>query len=551
MIKVKITTSTPGWRLIRQTPGSCGIWGNCQFYIDREDINEADWWIINGGLTKNEKTICPEENVVLIAGEPESIRGYDQNFLDQFPTVITSQRAVKHRHVIRSQTGLPWFINYHGNCYDEMKAVKSFQKEKSMSVIASIKSLREGQRKRLELIDSLKKHFGDKIDVFGGGINNVHDKWDGIAPYKYHIAIENGSFDDYWSEKLADAYLGGAYPFYYGCTNLTKYFPADSFTYIDVNDHKKTIEIIEHAIANNYYEQRIAKIFEARNLVLDKYNLFAMLTSLCAKPNDKTERKEVYLFPEKKRLSPRIEKLRKVPFLYKGLRVIYRKYIKDKFNADGRLSFSKSRMNIKNHKIKALGIILAPGESQSIPKKNIYPCDGNPLLYYTAMPAQKVKMAHLLDRVIIVTDDLEIANVAKIYSVEVPFILPKELTTNQTNDIQVIEYALQELEKKDGYGPDIIVYLRPSNPLKATSDIKKAVELLVQNPDAHSVRSNGYVDAVRRSTITKLRSLVGTDIAPFQFEKWRQVNINSMKELLEAEIIIKERRARGKEPWQD
>ncbi|MDO8590880.1 MAG: glycosyltransferase family 10 [bacterium] len=339
MVKVKITTSTPGWRLIRQTPESKGIWGNCQFFIDLKDTEEADWWIINGGINKKEKTICPPKNVVLIAGEPESIRSYDQDFLNQFPTIITSQLPIKLKqpNVIHSQTGSPWFINYHSNCYDEMKAVKSFQKEKNMSVIASIKSLREGQRKRLELVDSLKKHFGDRIDVFGGGINNVHDKWDGIAPYKYHVAIENGSFDEYWSEKLADTYLGGAYPFYYGCTNLTKYFPADSFTYIDVNDHKKTIETIEHAIANNYYEQRLPKIFEARSLVLDKYNLFAMLSELCTKPNDASERKEIHLMPEKIRVSPSIEKLQKIPFLYKGLRKIYRKYLKDEFNANGRL----------------------------------------------------------------------------------------------------------------------------------------------------------------------------------------------------------------------
>lgn len=341
MITVKVTTSTPRAPLIRQTPGSKGIWGNCRFLVDKEDTAEADWWIVFGGVTKEEKTICPKENTVFITGEPESIRGYEQEFLDQFAAIITSQSSIKHPHVIRSQQGLPWFMNYHSNCYDEMKQVKSFQKEKEISVIASIKSLREGQRKRLELIDSLKKHFKGRLDVFGGGIRAVHDKWDGITPYKYHLAIESGSFDDYWSEKLADAYLGGAYPFYYGCTNLEKYFSADSFTRIDINDHQKSIEIIENAIANNYYEKRVGKIFEARNLVLDKYNLFAMLSELCIAPAPNTARVAITIVPEKRWVSPRIEMLQKIPFLYKSVRMIYRKFFKAKYNADGRMRKQK------------------------------------------------------------------------------------------------------------------------------------------------------------------------------------------------------------------
>ncbi|MDO8590881.1 MAG: hypothetical protein Q7R65_02785 [bacterium] len=209
-------------------------------------------------------------------------------------------------------------------------------------------------------------------------------------------------------------------------------------------------------------------------------------------------------------------------------------------------------MSIRNHNVKALGIILAPGESKSIPKKNIHPCAGNPLLYYTAMPAQKVKMAKLLDRVIISTDNPEIANAAKTYSVEAPFILPKELATDGINDLQVIEHALRELKNKNGYEPDIIVLLSPAFPLRATSDITKAIELILNNPDAHSTRSiHGYVDAVRSSTIIKLHSLTGNNSMPLQVEKWRQLSIDSMKELSEAETIIKDRRAKGKEPWQD
>lgn len=257
-----------------------------------------------------------------------------------------------------------------------------------------------------------------------------------------------------------------------------------------------------------------------------------------------------------------------------------------------------------NNKIRVLGIILARGGSKSIPHKNIAPCAGNPLLYYTAMPAEKARVLGALERVIISTDDEEIANVARKYNIEVPFMRPKELAEDLTPDLPVIKHALMELQKKDGYVPEIIVHLRPTTPLKATSDIIKAIELLENNPDADSVRSicppshtpfkmyrlddgekflkpiltkeypevfakypeaynmprhslpavwrhSGYVDAIRYDTLMKLDSMSGKKILSLTFPQWRDIDIDSMEELKQAESVILSLREKGKEPWQD
>ena len=124
----------------------------------------------------------------------------------------------------------------------------------------------------------LQDHFGSSIDVFGRGIRDIEDKWDAIAEYKYHIAIENSSYDDYWTEKLSDCYLAGAYPFYYGCPNLYEYFPLGSFTKIDIDEPEKAISTIESVINSNTYEASTQALSSAKNLVLDKHNLFAMLS---------------------------------------------------------------------------------------------------------------------------------------------------------------------------------------------------------------------------------------------------------------------------------
>ncbi|MFX8844619.1 glycosyltransferase family 10, partial [Acinetobacter baumannii] len=76
-------------------------------------------------------------------------------------------------------------------------------------------------------------------------------KWDTLADYKYHIAIENDSCDDWVTEKFFDPILAYSYPFYYGCPNIHKYISEKSFTRIDINNFNQSIEIIESIIGND------------------------------------------------------------------------------------------------------------------------------------------------------------------------------------------------------------------------------------------------------------------------------------------------------------
>ncbi|GHH98048.1 glycosyltransferase family 10 domain-containing protein [Neobacillus kokaensis] len=284
-IKVKISNSFPHEPLLRQTPGSKGIWGNCQFFLN-ENIQECDYWIVYQGLTKEERTKCPPENVILITGEPPSLYRFKPGYLKQFNTVITCHRNINHPNVIHMEQGLPWHIGLIkgknkniklSKDYDQLLAHKEYQKDKLLSVICSSKARSEGHRNRLKFVRAISDYFGNKIDVFGRGIRDIDDKWNAIADYKYHIAIENSIHTDYWTEKITDTFLGGAYPIYCGCPNLSDYFDADVFTAIDIHDVQKSIKIIEECIENNLYEKSIEKIAAAKMMVLDKYNLFAII----------------------------------------------------------------------------------------------------------------------------------------------------------------------------------------------------------------------------------------------------------------------------------
>lgn len=284
MFKVKISTTSP-MKIIRQTPACSGQWGEHQFFIN-SDIVECDYWIVYEEIDKSETTICPRENVILITGEPPSYKTYYEKFLKQFPKIITSHTDIHQHGVFNIQQALPWVIGAKYNResnqwkdsytkdYDVLTKMKEVKKSKLISVITSTKKFTKGHTDRIEFVERLKKHFGNALDVFGNGINTIEDKWDAIAHYKYHIAIENSSYDHYFTEKIMDTYLSLSYPIYFGCPNLEEYFPEKSFSRINIYDFDQSIRMIENIIDENLYERDLSYLEQSKDLVLNKYNLF-------------------------------------------------------------------------------------------------------------------------------------------------------------------------------------------------------------------------------------------------------------------------------------
>ena len=294
MIRVKLSTDFPYEPLIRQTPGRRGIWGDCQFFID-SGVSDCDYWVVYNGVLQHETAFCSLANTILITGEPPSITDYSPAYANQFARVVTGHGQLPHPQLKLSQTGLCWHagrvlldVNERRSIvnrdYDDFKDSQVVPKSKLMSVITSVKDFTEGHQKRLNFVRRLKAYFGDDIDVFGRGIHEVEDKWDAVSPYKYHIALENSAYPHYWTEKLADAYLAGAYPIYYGCPNVGDYFPPGSHTRINIDDVEGSIRAIEECVRERRYEDSLDKIIEARNMVLDRYNIFALIADLVKEP---------------------------------------------------------------------------------------------------------------------------------------------------------------------------------------------------------------------------------------------------------------------------
>lgn len=124
-----------------------------------------------------------------------------------------------------------------------------------------------------------------------------------------------------------------------------------------------------------------------------------------------------------------------------------------------------------------LGLITARGGSKSIPKKNIAPLAGKPLLAHTCEAARQ---SGVLSRVVLSTDDAEIADVGRACGVEVPFMRPAEISGDDAKSIDVALHAIDWLAENEGWHADVLVLLQPTSPLRTAQHIAEALDVLNQ-----------------------------------------------------------------------
>lgn len=125
--------------------------------------------------------------------------------------------------------------------------------------------------------------------------------------------------------------------------------------------------------------------------------------------------------------------------------------------------------------LKVLGLVPGRGGSKGIPRKNIRPLAGRPLIAYTIEAARG---AMRLERVVVSTDDDEIAAVARQHGAEVPFCRPGRYATDTASSMSVVLHALEWFRTHERYEPDAVALLSPTTPLRTANQIDACVELL-------------------------------------------------------------------------
>lgn len=135
--------------------------------------------------------------------------------------------------------------------------------------------------------------------------------------------------------------------------------------------------------------------------------------------------------------------------------------------------------------LSVLVVIPARGGSKGISGKNIRSFSGYPLIAWSIAAGKASKFS---PRVIVSTDDPNIAAVAREWGAETPFLRPSEFAQDNTTDLPVFVHALDWLNEHEGYKPDLVIQLRPTSPIRPQSCVDDAIEVMLAHLDADSVR---------------------------------------------------------------
>ena len=222
-----------------------------------------------------------------------------------------------------------------------------------------------------------------------------------------------------------------------------------------------------------------------------------------------------------------------------------------------------------------LAVIPARGGSVGLPGKNIKLLSGRPLIAYTIEAAVE---SGIFSKVVVSTDDREIAAISAACGAEVPFIRPRELATDTANGMDVILHAVEWLKRNESYSPETLTLLQPTSPFRDARIIKEAHELFTNKkasrlvslcetvehhywmyslsedrivpvagayysgcrrqdlPAAYSL--NGALYMGRTEIIARERSFVGPDTIGFIMPRIRSVDINDIFDFMLAETIL-------------
>jgi hypothetical protein len=254
-----------------QTPGARGVWEDVQFTA--EPVEQCDYVVVLNRVPQETVVRCPPEHIWAFMQEPPvpEFRWLRKGF-DQYARIYTPDVSLRESRVIHSHGVMFWHVN---RDYDFIRQCPPPEKPKTLSWITSSASRFRGHKRRLAFLRRLQAQVD--FDLWGRGFRPIDDKWDGLAPYRYSMAVENYRGPNYWSEKLADCYLGWVMPIYCGCTNITDYFPKESFVSIDIED-RDAVKIVQETIKSDLWLRRRDAIAYARELVLQRYQFFPFVT---------------------------------------------------------------------------------------------------------------------------------------------------------------------------------------------------------------------------------------------------------------------------------
>jgi hypothetical protein len=274
----------------RQTPSGGDTQNTWRFVENEIDLSVRYDSVIVYSNISSPIRVRSKTKPVLVTGEPEPVLRYPKWYTDQFGLIVTTQGSIENANVVRHATCTPWFIGVSAGTVNPWQNVEyervdeilghSRNKTRVMSMVTSRKALTKGHRARLRFALKAARTFSGELDLFGHGLRPISDKGEALWEYRYHIAVENCVFSDYWTEKIADPFLAGTYPIYHGCPNIFHYFPEGSARVVDIYNAREAIGSIRQLLNDGISKSEEAAMLAARDLVLGRYNFTNFITEI-------------------------------------------------------------------------------------------------------------------------------------------------------------------------------------------------------------------------------------------------------------------------------
>lgn len=259
--------------LKRQTPNQSFVWNDITF--TESDVDECDFLVILDHPKKDFSVKVNKDHIFHICLEPANEVSKYRQFANRNVSVIFNQFQNKEKFVL-SQPALPWHLDQD---YDYLKNLKpnDLSKENKIVWVTSNQRGSVQHNERMNFLDDISDL--PFVHLYGRGIKPVESKWDVMKTSKYTIAYENFKNNYNWTEKISDCFLSYNMPLYFGCDRIEDYFPKDAIIQIDPKD-KHIKQFLAETVTSKRYENSLDAITEARNLVLEKYQLFPFLESI-------------------------------------------------------------------------------------------------------------------------------------------------------------------------------------------------------------------------------------------------------------------------------
>lgn len=261
------------------------------------EADRADWLVETLDVKRSVVTVVPRERRILVATEP--VVDLPADYVNQFGIILAPQPIAGFTGAFFQGHGAlplrfgrdvsrPGFPSVYS--FEALSTMRPPAKRNAVAAVVSTKTILPGHRRRLRFLRALKSVLGDRLDLYGDGLEKIPVKAEAILPYKYHLVLENTVMPSYWTEKLADAFVGFALPVVSGPPDLTRWFPAESFVPIDLGDIGAAVATVTRVMDDDLYEQQVAAIAQARGRVLRDERLCPVVARVIAAHPDRSPR---------------------------------------------------------------------------------------------------------------------------------------------------------------------------------------------------------------------------------------------------------------------